>query len=142
MMYWIRRFFGFFVSRAFWVLVGVVALALFIWFAGPLFAFALKRAAGFGGEGFRGFEQTAASLQERCYLLCAGFGRRSDRFGREYGWSVTRYDTPERRFGPAYIDSAYAEEPEASLSRLTDRALSAFPALDRAALTGLITRVR
>lgn len=43
MMYWIRRFFGFFVSRAFWVLVGVVALALFIWFAGPLFAFAEYR---------------------------------------------------------------------------------------------------
>ncbi len=40
MMYWIRRFFGFLASRAFWVLVGVVALSFFIWFAGPLFAFA------------------------------------------------------------------------------------------------------
>lgn len=40
MMYWLRRIFGFFVSRAFWVFVGVVALSLFIWFAGPLFAFA------------------------------------------------------------------------------------------------------
>ena len=40
MMYWIRRFFSFFASRAFWVLVGVIALSLFIWFAGPLFAFA------------------------------------------------------------------------------------------------------
>ena len=26
MMYWIRRFFSFFASRAFWVLVGVIAL--------------------------------------------------------------------------------------------------------------------
>ena len=43
MMYWIRRFFGFFVSRAFWVLVGVIALSLFMWFAGPLFAFAEHR---------------------------------------------------------------------------------------------------
>jgi len=40
MMYWIRRFFGFLASRTFWVLVGVVALSFFIWFAGPLFAFA------------------------------------------------------------------------------------------------------
>ncbi|MBB6579517.1 type VI secretion system protein ImpL [Comamonas odontotermitis] len=40
MMYWIRRFFSFFASRAFWVLVGVIALSLFTWFAGPLFAFA------------------------------------------------------------------------------------------------------
>ena len=43
MMYWLRRFFGFFVSRAFWVFVGVVALSLFIWYAGPLFAFAEHR---------------------------------------------------------------------------------------------------
>ena len=40
MMYWLRRIFSFFVSRAFWVFVGVVALSLFVWFAGPLFAFA------------------------------------------------------------------------------------------------------
>ncbi|QIL80304.1 type VI secretion system membrane subunit TssM [Diaphorobacter sp. HDW4A] len=40
MMYWLRRIFGFFVSRAFWIFVGVVALSLFVWFAGPLFAFA------------------------------------------------------------------------------------------------------
>ena len=39
MMHGLRRFFGFFASRAFWILVGVVALALCIWFAGPLFAF-------------------------------------------------------------------------------------------------------
>lgn len=43
MMNWLRRFFGFFVSRAFWVLVGLVALMLFVWFAGPLFAFAEHR---------------------------------------------------------------------------------------------------
>ena len=43
MMYWLRRFFGFFVSRAFWVLVGVFALSLLIWYAGPLFAFAEHR---------------------------------------------------------------------------------------------------
>ncbi|CAB5673285.1 Uncharacterized protein conserved in bacteria [Delftia tsuruhatensis] len=43
MMNWLRRFFGFFVSRAFWVLVGVIALMLFVWFAGPLFAFAELR---------------------------------------------------------------------------------------------------
>ena len=40
MMHWIRRFFGFFASRTFWVLVGVIALSVFVWYAGPLFAFA------------------------------------------------------------------------------------------------------
>lgn len=43
MMHWIRRFFGFFASRTFWVLVGVIALSVFVWYAGPLFAFAEHR---------------------------------------------------------------------------------------------------
>jgi len=43
MMSWLRAFSRFFLSRAFWVFVGLVALALFIWFAGPLFAFAEHR---------------------------------------------------------------------------------------------------
>jgi len=43
MMHWIRGFFKFFASRSFWILVGLLALSLFIWFAGPLFAFAEYR---------------------------------------------------------------------------------------------------
>ncbi|MFC3153854.1 type VI secretion system membrane subunit TssM [Gilvimarinus japonicus] len=35
----ITRFFRFLCSRTFWVIVGIVAVILFIWFAGPLFAF-------------------------------------------------------------------------------------------------------
>jgi len=42
-MHWIRGFFKFFASRSFWILVGLLALSLFIWFAGPLFAFAEYR---------------------------------------------------------------------------------------------------
>jgi len=43
MMSWLRYLAQFFASRAFWVFVGLLALALFIWFAGPLFAFAEHR---------------------------------------------------------------------------------------------------
>jgi len=43
MMNWLRDLARFFLSRTFWVFVGLVALALFIWFAGPLFAFAERR---------------------------------------------------------------------------------------------------
>ena len=39
----LRRIFGFFVSRGFWVLVLVIALSLFTWYAGPQFAFAQHR---------------------------------------------------------------------------------------------------
>lgn len=37
------RFFGFLVSKTFWVIVGLFIIALLIWFAGPLFAFAQYR---------------------------------------------------------------------------------------------------
>lgn len=108
----------------------------------PLFAFELRREAGFGKEGFSGFEQTIASLQHRCYLLVHGFARKRDRFGKEYGWNVNVYDTPERRFGADFIERAYAEDPSDSLDALLSLSLAAFPSLDPSALRTLISGER
>lgn len=105
----------------------------------PLFAFELRREAGFGKEGFSGFEQTVASLQHKCYLLVHGFARKRDRFGKEYGWNVNLYTTPEKRFGPEFLESAYAEDPSDSLNALLSLALSAFPSADPEAMRALIS---
>ncbi len=82
------------------------------------FSYILKRDAGFAKGGLSGFDAVCANLQQKCYLLYTGFGRKVDRFGREYGWEIGILDTPERRFGQKFIDSAYEAEPGQSLEKL------------------------
>ncbi len=51
----------------------------------------LKREAGFGKGGEKGFEGALAALQTRCYVRIIGYERKRDRFGMEYGWDSTVY---------------------------------------------------
>ncbi|MDR0717809.1 MAG: type VI secretion system membrane subunit TssM, partial [Azoarcus sp.] len=52
---WLRRIFGWLLSRALWVTIGVIAVFLLIWYAGPLFAF--------------GDARPLASVEARCWLI-------------------------------------------------------------------------
>ena len=94
---------------------------------GAEFSHVLKRSAGFMKGGLTGFDAVSASLQQKCYLLVSGFGRKRDRFGQEYGWEIGLLDTPERRFGPDFIENAYSVEPDESLDRLLSHLSRFFP---------------
>ncbi len=72
---------------------------------GMLASWRLKRLAGFGKEGEKGFEGVLAQLQMQTYVTVCGFERKKDRFGQEYGWPASVYSTAERFFGEDHIGS-------------------------------------
>jgi len=106
--------------------------------AGPEFSNVLKRSAGFQKGGLSGFDAVSASLQQKCYLLVSSFGRKRDRFGREYGWEIGILDTPERRFGPEFIETAYQAEVAESLDRLVSHLHKALPGADIESIQSIV----
>lgn len=76
----------------------------------------LRHAAGF--EKSTAFDAAVARLQVQCYVTIVDFDYDYDRFGRRRGWAVSRYATPERWFGPDYVERIYDRTPEESLDRM------------------------
>ncbi len=85
---------------------------------GPLLTHALKRAAGFGRDGMRGFDTVITRLQMQTYVTIQGFEYRRDKLGRPYGWGVARYAITEDVLGPEVTRAAYGRDPAASQDRL------------------------
>lgn len=106
---------------------------------GPLLTHALKRAAGFGGAGgLKGFDATLAELQRQTYVIVDGFEYKLDRFGRRYGWGVSRWTLPESALGAERVRALYIEEPARSLERVADCISRACPGAPREAVLRLI----
>ena len=78
----------------------------------------LKREAGFVKSS--AFDSAIAKLQAQCFVTVVDFDYDYDRFGQRQGWAVTRYATPENRFGQEYIDQMYEREPQESFERLLE----------------------
>ena len=85
-----------------------------------LFSFELKERAGFGKGGERNFEGIVTALQMQLYLVTSDLRKKRDRNGREYGWSVSLYRTPEALWGEL-PRSAYRESPENSLEKILEQ---------------------
>lgn len=58
-------------------------------------------------------ESTVTDLMMKTFIVISGFERRINRFGEEYGWSVSKYCTAEQKFGKDYIRSQYRRSSEA-----------------------------
>ena len=78
----------------------------------------LKAQCNYRKGGNTGFESAVTRLQMQGFLCIADFVYRVDRHGREYGWGVARYTTPEAQFGEALADAVYGRTPEESLERI------------------------
>ena len=81
----------------------------------------LKRLSGFGKDGEKGFDTRITRLQMQCYIVIGDFDYMRDKFGKEYGWGVARYTTPEALFGADFMEQAYREDPAASKARVVER---------------------
>jgi hypothetical protein len=81
-------------------------------------SFEIKRQAGFGRDGEKGFEGVMTNLQMQTYLTLSGFQRRRNKAGDEYGWPVGSYATPESLFGYNLVRSQYQTEPADSFDRI------------------------
>ena len=101
-------------------------------------SFELKRLAGFGGDGEKGFESVLTRLMMRTYVTVRGFRRRQNRHGEEYGWPVSVYSTPESLFGREAVTSAYNLEPEEAFEKLLSHVRNMFPQAEEKDLRRLL----
>ena len=78
----------------------------------------LKRLGGYGSTGKKGFDTIITRLQRQCYIVISDFRYEVDKFGKEYGWGVAEYSTPEKFLGKKFTDSVYKRTPGESLERM------------------------
>jgi len=84
-----------------------------------------------------GYETVMTRLQMAGHLLTADFEYRTDRHGRQYGWGIARYCTPEDYFGPEALMTA--RTPQQSRDRMMNHLASLLPWATPAALTRLLS---
>lgn len=94
---------------------------------GSLSSKELKVLAGYGKGGEKGFDGRVTRLQMQSYLLISDFVYAMDRYGREYGWGIACYATPEHRFGEDWLAEAYREDPARSKERVYAHLQGLFP---------------
>ena len=94
---------------------------------GSLSSKELKVLAGYGKGGEKGFDGRVTRLQMQTYLLISDFVYALDRYGREYGWGIACYATPEHRFGEDWLAEAYREDPARSRERVYAHLQGLFP---------------
>ena len=97
---------------------------------GSLLSRELKTLSGYGKGGEKGFDARITRLQMSCYVVIADFAYMQDKFGKEYGWGVARYATPEALFGEDFMAEAYREDPAVSKAKVYAQLRSLCPEAD------------
>ena len=85
---------------------------------GPTLSKDLKRLAGFGGDGVKGFDTVITNLQMQTYVTVHSFEYAHDKYGRPYGWGIARYAVTEDVLRETVTRSAYHRTPEESRERI------------------------
>ena len=85
---------------------------------GPTLSKDLKRLAGFGSGGLKGFDTVITNLQMQTYVTVHSFEYAHDKYGRPYGWGVARYAVTEDVLGSDVTLGAYNRDPEESKARI------------------------
>lgn len=85
---------------------------------GPTLSKDLKRLAGFGGDGLKGFDTVMTSLQMQTYVTVYSFEYARDKYGKPYGWGIARYAVAEDVLGTEVTQGAYHRSPEESKARI------------------------
>lgn len=87
----------------------------------------LKKLAGFGKDGEKGFDGAVTSLMMQMYLCNCDFRKRKNKKGIEYGWDVAVYSSIEHIYGYDYVTSCYSEETDASWNRIVGHMHDIYP---------------
>ena len=85
----------------------------------------LKMQCGYGKGGNTGFDTVVTRLQMQGWLCISDFAYRLDKNGKEYGWGVALYTTPESLFGEASL--ACSRTPDESRERILDHLCAVLP---------------
>ena len=100
----------------------------------PVRSKVLKEAGNYKKGGRKGFDTVITRLQELCYVTISDFVYETDRFGKQYGWGVAEYSTPEVFFGPVFREQVYLRDPAESKARLLEHLKNILPHADEKAL--------
>ena len=92
-----------------------------------LYSNEIKKNAGFGKGGEKGFDGTLTGLQMLTYLCVRDFRQKKNKKGEAYGWAVAVYSTPEHIFGSNNVTSAYSESPIESRERIVAHIMDVYP---------------
>ena len=87
----------------------------------------IKKQAGFGKTGEKGFDGTVTGLQMQMYLCVRDFRQRTNKKGEAYGWPIAVYSMPEHLWGYDYVTSAYKESPDKSAERIRKHIKEVYP---------------
>lgn len=93
---------------------------------GALPSYEIKRRAGFGKDGEKGFEGVMTALQMQTYIIVTGFEQKRNKAGEPYGWSTGVYSTPEVLFGAEFVRSEYKNSPKHSREEIAEHCLKLF----------------
>lgn len=87
----------------------------------------IKKRAGFGKGGEKGFEGTLAKLQMQFYLCPIDFRQRINKSGDAFGWSIAVFSTPEHIWGRELVTSAYGKDPKESARSIAEKLRDNYP---------------
>ena len=87
----------------------------------------LKKQAGFGKDGEKGFDGAITNLMMQTYLCNCDFKKRVNKKGIEYGWDVAVYSSIEHIYGYDYVTSCYKDNPQDSWKQLADYMHEMYP---------------
>lgn len=98
----------------------------------------LKKKAGFGKGGEKNFPGIFTGLQMQLYLVIAGFRRRENKRGEQYGMAVSIPFPPETIWGYEAVTSAYREDPAESRRKIIEHVRGLYQGADEADIVRLI----
>ena len=96
----------------------------------PAVSTGLKKLGGYGKGGRKGFDTVITRLQAQAYVLISDFVYARSKDGREYGWGLAQYSTPERFFGPSFRETVYCRDPAESYERILKHLKELMPQAD------------
>ena len=96
----------------------------------------LKLQCNYRKGGDTGFDAAVTRLMMQGWLCISDFVYRTDRFGKEYGWGVALYTTPEAQFGEAALFCPHT--PDESRERILAQLSARFPGVPEQAFRKVI----
>ncbi len=104
----------------------------------PVLSKGLKNLGDYRKGGRTGFDTLITRLQAQGYVLISDFVYERAKDGREFGWGIAQYSTPEKFFGPEFRETVYKRTPEESFERMLRHLQKILPQADEAAIRKIL----
>ncbi len=104
----------------------------------PILTGDLRNKGQYRKGGKKGFEGIITRLQAQCYVLISDFKYKKDKHGKQYGWGVAEYSTPEKFMGGDFTGQVYARSPEESYARVLAHLRKLLPDVDESLIQKIL----